>query len=147
MGGGDYRGGYVGGSYRDGYWRFGGPWNFDPEAIRQMRREVRERTGELRNLATLIEQSGADPRELQTMLDAMRALDQEGTYADPEEVLRLQSQLVEGAKQLEYRLRREYAQEEEQDILLFRSGDIPEEYRLLVEEYYRVLSRTGRDGR
>jgi hypothetical protein len=77
----------------------------------------------------------------------MRALDQEGTYADPEEVLRLQSQLVEGAKQLEYRLRREYAQEEEQDILLFRSGDIPEEYRLLVEEYYRVLSRTGRDGR
>ena len=147
MGGGDYRGGYLGGSYRDGYWRFGGPWNLDPEAIRQMRREVRERTGELRNLATLIERSGADPRELQTMLDAMRALDQEGTYADPEEVLRLQSQLVEGAKQLEYRLRREYALEEEQDILLFRSGDIPEEYRLLVEEYYRVLSRTGRDGR
>ena len=147
MGGGDYRGGYYGGNYRDANWRYGGLRNFDPEAIRQMRREARERAAELRNLATLVEQSGADPRELQAMLEAIRALDREGTYADPEEVLRLQSQLVEGAKQLEFRLRREYALDEEQDILLFRSGDVPEEYRDLVAEYYRSLSRTGRDGR
>ena len=81
------------------------------------------------------------------MLEAMRSLDREGTYADPEEVLRLQSQLVEGMKQLEFRLRREFALDEEQDILLFRSSDVPEEYRALVAEYYRALSRTGRDGR
>ena len=123
------------------------PRDFDPETIRQMRREMRERIGEFRDLATLIEGSGADPQELQTMLDAMRALDRQGTYADPEEVLRLQSQLVEGMKQLEFWLRRDLALDDERDILLFRSGDVPEEYRALVEEYYRALSRTGRDGR
>ncbi|MCY4398715.1 MAG: DUF4175 family protein [Gemmatimonadetes bacterium] len=125
----------------------GGPPSFDPEAIRQMRREIRTRAGEARELAGLIERAGADPRELQAMIDVMRALDREGTYADPEEVLRLQSELVEGMKQLEFSLRREFAAGEEEQILLHRSGDVPEEYRALVEEYYRALSRSGGSGR
>ena len=80
----------------------------------------------------------------------MRALDRERTYADPEEVLRLQSELVEGMKQLEFQLRRLFGAEDEDQLLLYQSGDVPEEYRALVEEYYRALSRSrgsGRDGR
>ncbi len=125
----------------------GGPPSFDPEAIRQMRREIRERAGEARALAGLIERAGADPRELHAMIDAMRALDREGTYADAEAVLRLQSELVEGMKQLEFSLRREFAAGEEEQIFLYQSGDVPEEYRALVEEYYRALSRSGGSGR
>ena len=125
----------------------GGPPSFDPEAIRQMRREIRERAGEARALAGLIERAGADPRELQAMIDVMRALDREGTYADAEEILRLQSELVEGMKQLEFSLRREFAAGEEEQIFLHQSGDVPEEYRALVEEYYRALSRSGGSGR
>ena len=125
----------------------GGPPTFDPEAIRQMRREIRERAGEARALAGLIERAGADPRELQAMIDVMRALDREGTYADAEEILRLQNELVEGMKQLEFSLRREFAAGEEEQIFLHQSGDVPEEYRALVEEYYRALSRSGGSGR
>ena len=123
----------------------GGPRAFDPDAIRQMRREVRERIGESQALAGLIERAGADPRELQAMIDAMRLLDRQSTYADPEEVLRLQSELVQTIKQLEFRLRREFAVGDEEQIFLYQSGDVPEEYRALVEEYYRALSRDQGD--
>ena len=78
------------------------------------------------------------------MIAAMRALDREGTYADPEAVARLQSELVETVKQLEFRLRREFAMDGERDVLFFGSGDVPDEYRALVEEYYRTLSRGNR---
>jgi len=130
--------------YRKGDWRTGGgaPRNFDPEAIRQMRREVRERIGETQSLGQLLERIGADPQELQDMINAMRALDRERTYADPMEVLRLQRELVETIKQLEFRLRREFAADGEGEIFLYQSGDVPEEYRALVEEYYRALARS-----
>lgn len=128
----------------------GGPWNFDPDLVRQMRREGRVRLGEARALANLIERAGADPRELQAMLDAMRALDRAGTYDDPEEALRLQAELVEGMKQLEFQLRRLFGADDEDQLLLYQSGDVPEEYRALVEQYYKELARgrgSGRDGR
>ena len=118
----------------------GGP-AFGATDVRQMRREVRERAGEARALAELMERAGADPSELEAMIAAMRALDRDRTYSSPEEVMRLRSELVEGMKQLEFRLRRELAAAGEERLLMHRSGDVPEEYRALVEEYYRVLSR------
>ena len=128
--------------YRDGDWRAGGgPRNFDPDAIRQLRREARERLGETVALGQLLERIGADPQELRDMIEAMRALDRERTYADPMEVMRLQQELVETIKQLEFRLRREFAADEEGEIFLYQSGDVPDEYRALVEEYYRALAR------
>ena len=50
-------------------------------------------------------------------------------------------------KQLEFELRRQFAADEEDRLFLFRSGDVPEEYRALVEEYYRALSRGRGSGR
>ena len=135
--------------YREGDQRRfgGGGWrDFDAESIRQMRREVRERIGETQALGRLLERVGASPQELQEMIEAMRALDREGTYADPEEVARLQRELVETIKQLEFRLRREFAVDDEGEIFLYQSGDVPEEYRALVEEYYRTLSRGSGSG-
>lgn len=110
---------------------------------RGMRREVRERASELRALAELVTQAGADPSDLEAMIAAMRALDRDRTYDDPEEVRRLRSALVESMKQVEFRLRREFAaSDEEQQLLLHSSGDVPEAYRELVEEYFRALSRS-----
>ena len=114
---------------------------FDTDDVRRMRREVRERAGEARALAELMERAGADPSELEAMIAAMRALDRDRTYSDPEEVMRLRSELVDGMKQIEFRLRRELAAAGEEQLLMRPSGDVPEEYRALVEEYYRVLSR------
>lgn len=120
---------------------------FESGDVRRMRREVRERASEARALAELIDQAdlGVGTAELEAMIAAMRALDRDRTYDDPEEVLRLQSALVEGMKYLEFRLRRELATDGEDELLMVRSGDVPEEYRALVEEYYRTLSRGVRD--
>ncbi len=120
--------------------RVGGPRAFDAGEIRQLRREFRERAGEAQALAGLMERAGVDPQDLSRMIEAMRALDRERTYDDPEEVLRLQRAVLEGVKQLEFRLRRDLAEDEEQ-LLLDQNGDVPEEFRTLVEEYYRALSR------
>lgn len=116
---------------------------FTGEEVRQMRREVRERAGELRGLGELIERAGASAEELAGMIAAMRALDRDRTYDDPAEALRLRAELLESMKQLEFRLRREFAADGEEQLLLQRSGDVPAEYRALVEEYYRELSRSG----
>lgn len=116
---------------------------FTGEEVRQMRREVRERAGELRGLGELIERAGASAEELAGMIAAMRALDRDGAYDDPAEALRLRAELLESMKQLEFRLRREFAADGEEQLLLQRSGDVPAEYRVLVEEYYRALSRSG----
>ncbi len=125
----------------------GAPTAFDPDRIRQMRREIRERLGETRALGALLERAGANPQELEDMIEAMRALDREGIYADPQAVARLQSELVEAVKQLEFRLRRELATDDEAGLFLYQSGEVPDEYRALVEEYYRLLSRgTGSEG-
>lgn len=135
----------AGGPTVDGGARGGGARGpvgpFDADAVRRMRREMRERTGEARALAELMERAGADPSDLEAMIAAMRALDRDRTYADPEEVMRLRNELVDGMKQLEFRLRREFAADDEEQLLMHRSGDVPEEYRALVEEYYRALSR------
>lgn len=120
--------------------RGGGPRNFDADEVRQFRREVRERLGETESLAGVLERAGVATQDLAQMIEAMRALDRDRTYADAEEVLRLQSVIVEGMKQLEFRLRRELGEEEDQ-ILLNQDGDVPEGFRELVEEYYRALSR------
>ncbi len=117
------------------------PRSFSADDVRRMRREIGEREAEVRALAGLIERAGADPGDLEAMVAVMRALDRDRTYSDPEEVLRLQRALVEGMKQLEFRLRREFAAGEEEETLPYLSSDVPEEYRALVEEYYRTLSR------
>ena len=108
---------------------------------RGMRREVRERVAELRALAELVTEAGGDPSDLEAMIAAMRALDRDRTYDDPAEVQRLRSALVESMKQVEFRLRREFAADDEEQLLLHSSGDVPEAYRELVDEYFRALSR------
>ena len=138
--GGDRPGG--GASLGQGRTRTAGPRAFTPGEVRQMRREARERTGELQGLADLVERAGADAHELAAMIAAMRALALDRTYEDPGAVLRLRAQLLDDMKQLEFRLRREFVADEER-LLLESSGDVPDEYRALVEEYYRALSRTG----
>ena len=130
----------VNGGETGGRGRVGGLRPFDADEIRQLRREFRERAGEAQSLAGILERTGVDPQDLTRMIEAMRALDRDRTYDDPEEVLRLQQAVLEGMKQLEFQLRRELADEDEQ-LLLNQNGDVPDEFRALVEEYYRALSR------
>ena len=65
------------------------------------------------------------------------------TRADKEvELQRLQSTIAEGLKRFEFGLRRQA--DAANLIVLSGSDEIPEEFRKLVQEYFRSLARTPR---
>lgn len=124
-----------GGSRRPG--EFG--W-FTPEDIRQFRGEIREWTNEARALRQRLVEQGVSVAELDAILKRLRELDAERVYADAEELLRLQEQVLEGLKQFEFKVRRQL-QGAGNALLLSESDEVPEGFRDLVAEYYRALSR------
>ena len=60
-----------------------------------------------------------------------------------QELQRLQSTIAEGLKRFEFGLRRRVDANED-SIALTGSDEVPEEFRRLVQEYYRSLARTPR---
>ena len=69
-------------------------------------------------------------------LDRLRTM---GDFDDPEEIARLQADVLRGLKDFEFALRRNLGEQIER-FFLSGSDDVPEEYRDLVEAYYRALS-------
>jgi len=120
----------------------GRPGRMSPEQARQLRREARERGSEAEQLRREMRALGLNPRELDALIRDLRALDQDRLYDDPAALARLQAQLVEGFRRLEFDLRRRL--DEGGEVLLSASDDVPPEYRALVEEYYRALAREKR---
>jgi Domain of unknown function (DUF4175) len=115
---------------------------FSPSDVRQFRREFNERAREAAELQRYLGEEGVDTGQLDEVVRALRTLDRNGTYDDPEEIERLQSQILENLKQLEFGLRRSI--EGTQDsATLSGSDDVPNGFRKLVDEYYRALSRGG----
>ncbi len=130
---------------------FGGRANvrtgeMSPDEIRQFRREVRERASEVRDLQRVLDEQDIDSGRLAEVVQALRALDRERVYEDTAELARLQAQVLEGLKQLEFGMRRELEGEGVDRAFLSGSEDVPTGFRKLVEEYYRALSRTPREG-
>ena len=72
----------------------------------------------------------------------MRRLNREDVYLDLAELNRLQSQIAEGMKQLEFSLRREVEGEGQDRVFVSGSNDVPTGYERVVEEYYRALARS-----
>jgi len=122
---------------------YGGNWWLSPEDIRQLRGEVREWTGEAQQLRRDLTAENIDPRELDEILRALRQLDDPRVYQDVSELQRLQSVVAEGLKRFEFGLRRQ-ADVNQNAIVLSGSDEVPEEFRKLVQEYYRSLARTPR---
>ncbi len=142
MGGGDTRGGAWG----------GGPWGdrrpgdyYTADDIRQFRGEARRWLGEAQELRNMLREQGVDARELDEIMRRMRELDSDRVYKDVNELERLQSYVSEGVKRFEYNLRRRAGEEADRAIVA-GSEDVPPEFKALVEEYYRSLSR-GRSQR
>jgi hypothetical protein len=81
-----------------------------------------------------------DPKEIDAMLRNLRQLDDDRVYQDVEELARLQQQVTDSAKRLEYDLRRKLEGKEGQ-VLLSGSDEVPEQFRRNVEQYYRSLSK------
>ena len=87
-----------------------------------------------------------DAADLQAVIRAMERLQRNGIYDDPTQVALLQDEILEALKRLEFGLRRQVEGASDGPPSLAGSGDVPEEYRRLVEEYYRKLAASGRGG-
>jgi hypothetical protein len=120
----------------------GRPGRVDPEQVRQLRREARERGGEAEQLRRDMRALGMSPGEIDRLIRDLRALDSDRIYEDRAALAKLQAALVEGFRRLEFDLRRRL--DAGGEVLLSGAEDVPPEYRSLVEEYYRSLAREGR---
>ncbi|MCH8143177.1 MAG: hypothetical protein IIA55_00495, partial [Gemmatimonadetes bacterium] len=132
-GGGSPRGGSTGG--------FGG---FRTDDVRQFRGEFRERATELEALRQRMRREGIDVSTLSDVLERLRRLDSRSVFDDPAEIARLQQAAIEGLKEFEYALRRQFADPESDRLLLSGSDEVPQGFKELVEEYYRALSNRNR---
>ena len=119
--------------------------------MRQFRGEVQRWTREAEQLRRMLQGEKIDPKEIDEMLRNLRQLNDDRVYKDVEELARLQAQVTDSAKRVEYDLRRKVEGADAQ-LLLSGSDEVPEKFRKSVEQYYRSLSkapeaRQGRRGR
>lgn len=112
---------------------------------RQFRREAAERLEDAGQLRERLRRAGRDVGQLDQVMDGLRRLADTRVYGDPEELARLRAALTELVQRFEYGLRQELAAEEQGRLFLSGSGEVPAEFRELVEEYYRALAG-GREG-
>ena len=111
------------------------------DEARQYTREYRERREAAEALRRELQQQGMDTGELDRAIERMRALEAPGTYEDMGAVSRLQSSVIEGLKAFEFGLRRQLETGDKTRPVLGGNADVPAEFKALVEEYYRSLSK------
>jgi hypothetical protein len=141
MGAGDTQGGFRDGAGGWGSRRPGDYFNnFTDEDIRQFRGEAQRWTGEARALREMLRQQNLDTRELDEILRRLRELEDTRVYRDGGELAKLQSFVTEGLKRFEFGLRRKIGEEPDR-ALMSGSEEVPQQFRRLVEEYYRSLSK------
>ena len=129
LGGDEYRGRYTGG--------YG---IYDPGQVRQFRGEARQFVNDAQQLRRLLQGQNIDPRALDEILRNLKALDDDRVYQDAATLERLQTAVAEGMKRFEFNLRRQ-AEMKGSEVFLSGADDVPEEYRKLVEQYYKSLSK------
>ncbi|HEX9368624.1 MAG TPA: DUF4175 family protein [Vicinamibacterales bacterium] len=115
---------------------------FTGEQVRQFRGEARQRAADAEQLKKLLQGQKIDAKELDPILKGLRKLDDEGAYANPENVASLEQAVTDDIKRFEYTLRRRLDANASQ-VFLSGTDDVPEQYRKLVEQYYRSLSKGG----
>jgi DNA anti-recombination protein RmuC len=116
------------------------PGAMTTEDARQFRNEVSRWTREAEGLRRMLQGEKIDPKEIDAMLRALRQLSDDRIYKDVEELTRLQAQVTDSAKRVEYDLRRRLEAKQGQ-TLLSGSDEVPEQFRKVVEQYYRSLSK------
>ena len=130
------RGGAAAGSRRPG----GNLQGMTPEDARQFRAELRQMTGTAEQLRRAVGKE--DQAAVADLLKKLRALDNDQVFKDPAQFARLHTQAADAVKRFEFNLRRK-TELKGNELLLSGDGDVPEEFRKLVEEYYKSLSKGG----
>jgi hypothetical protein len=119
-----------------------GPGRFTSEQVRQFRAEARQRAGDAEALRRLLSQQKIDTKEIDEILKGLRKLDDESAYNNAQSIAGLEQAVADNIKRFEYTLRRKLDTDQSQ-VFLSGSDDVPDQYRKLVEQYYRSLSKGG----
>jgi hypothetical protein len=117
----------------------GGPGNRMRVDPRQLGRELRERRLDTERLRRDLEQEGVDVNELDRILGRLRSLEGRNLGSDQQALEMLRSQVIEGLKEFEFALRRQLGGGNDRRPRSGRQGEVPVEYRDLVEKYYESL--------
>jgi hypothetical protein len=139
--GGNRNGGNYGGAWNGGY--YGGYGNWNPDDVRQYRRDFREWATDAEALRRQLQQAGVDRRQLEDIDNIIKDLtrfDNDRLYADPNGLAQLQAQVTDRLKKFEFTLRRK-ADTGNDSLALSGSDQVPEGFRQSIEEYYRSLAK------
>ena len=144
--GGQQQGGELGGGDQIGGSPLGAGLGggFDDGVVRQLRREAGERRLQAEALRDRLAEAGVPAESLEgliNVIDRFRDLEAPGIYGDPRALSELQRGLVESLRELDFDVRRHFAAENREGPMVAGSGDVPEGYQDLVEEYFRSLAR------
>jgi hypothetical protein len=132
----------LGGGYGDlGY---GSRWNENPETIRQMRNELRQRTNEATQLRDQLRAEGFETAQLDQVIQELRGLDDDRVFEDSGRLPLLQEAVLDKLKQFEFKLYQAIRGDEARRLFFSGNGDVPPEYRELVERYYREMAEGTR---
>jgi hypothetical protein len=118
------------------------PGHYTPDDIRQFRGEARQRAADAEQLRRLLQQQKIDAKDMDDIIRGLKQLDNESAYQNPDPVAKLQNAVTESIKRFEYTLRRRL-DTNANDVFLSGSDEVPDQYRKLVEQYYRSLSKGG----
>jgi len=142
--GGSPRNGGPGGAYGSDW---GGPWNggygygyYNPDDVRQFRRDYREWLNDAQALRRELQAQGVNPRELEDIIRDLERFDTDRVYADPRGLEQLQASAIDKMKKFEFSLRRK-AGASNDSLSLSGSDQVPEGFRPAIEEYYRSLAK------
>jgi hypothetical protein len=138
--GGADRGGWRGDATWGGWWEGG---RLTAEDIRQLRGEARQYANDAQQLRGLLRGEKIDPRELDEIIKNLQQLQDERVYQNVQELARLQAFVAEGLKRFEFGLRRQVKGDAGASALT-GSDEVPEEFRALVEQYYKSLAKSPR---
>jgi uncharacterized protein DUF4175 len=138
-----FRGGAYGGDARNwGGW-YGGYGYWNPDDIRQFRRDFREWVNDAEALRRQLQASGVNPRDLDDIIRDLQRFDNDRLYADPKGLELLQAAAIEKVKKFEFSLRRK-AEAGNESLSLSGSDQVPDGFRQAIEEYYRSLAKKQR---
>jgi len=118
------------------------PGAFSTEEIRQLRREFRERVKDAENLRRELARQNLDVPDLAEIIRRMEEFERKQIFLNPLGLEKLEEDVLADLKQFEYWLRRELEGIGEEELYLAGSDQVPPDYRQLVEEYFRSLSRS-----
>jgi hypothetical protein len=122
--------------------------NMSGQDIRQFRNQASQMATDLQNLRRQLQGAGANAKDLQSIdevVKGLKTLDNDKAYSDLRS-LQTEAQALDTLKKVEYDMRKRMDTSNQQ-LFLSGSDEVPAQFRDLVQQYYRALSKKGGGGK